>query len=463
MSGYFPFSAVKTEPLFIIFAIIKRNERTTSLFRKSIRLNILLLDKIPFTCYDDYSIIIIKEIIMNSKMLGFIVAFGMGLAVIGLYELVYIQNRNQKKFQTDCLNMLEDFKEESSDNRHEYDILNNALIKKLDKVSTKFDKTVDELAKFRTEIAPLVNAECEMTPVQAALRISTLTDPILRYKSVDIMARLGGKECTDRLRHLAENDPDKSVNAKALEELADMDTVSASKIARIHLKTKYGTARQGAAKILSKIANKDMVPFILDVLDSISIKDRDESYTFRYLFQTLEKLQLPETCKPISRILLKGDFSSWEYGFKALVESSTEKEICYILEILEKKPSNELKPGYLDYYILRDLGKFKDPRMTKFFITQLSSTSSSTRRYTAEALIAVQDPLAAQPLLNAYEKETYSRNKKIYESAFSEGFPGIVLNQDTKKFTLVPEIEMTKLLKKRKALIEKLNKKKAEK
>ena len=399
---------------------------------------------------------------MNSKALGFIVAFGLGLTVIGMYELVYIQNRNQKDFQKKCLGMLRDFKEESTDNRHEYDILNNALLKKLDRVSKKFDTTVDELAKFRAEIAPLTTAEAELTPVQAALRLSTLTDPTLRYKSVEIMARLGGKECTDRIRDLAEHDPVESVNSKALDELADLDTSSALRIARIHLKTKYGSRRKGSAEILSKIADKKMAPVILEVLDTISITDRDESYTIRYLFKALEKLRLPETCKPIYNILLKGDFHYWEYGFRALLKCATEKEVSYILDILEKKPSRELNPGRLDYYILRDLGDFKDPRMTQFLITHLSSSSSSTRRYTFQALLVAEDPLAAPHLLKAYENETYSSNKKKYKKAFSRGFPGIVPDPDSGEFKLVPEKEMTELLKKRKARIEKLNRRNAE-
>ncbi len=306
-------------------------------------------------------------------------------------------------------------------------------------------KGISSLSEAMTRPRP-IEAEPVGDAMRAAIMLSRLTNEQCRYHAAEILGCLGGKDAETRLLQMATEERSEQAQSSAFRALATMQSDKLMPLAIRLLKNGTLAQKRAAAGSMSQSAQPKHLPDLIQALEQLKGKDHQVAQIRYSLYQIFRRLGDPRACKVLSRAIEEEQTSSSykQEALRAFVLSMTNREVPLFLRTVARMEELH-SSGYSSSNLTRALGALRDPRLGPFLVQLLSSSSSYTNRYVCEALKLTADPSVAAELCKRHD-DPNGKAKKELAVLLKGGYPGVVYDEKTKRFSVVGEDEMKKLM-----------------
>lgn len=291
-----------------------------------------------------------------------------------------------------------------------------------------------------------------ITPIDAALVLSQLSSERIRHEAATILGELGGEKATARLVALAETDPESDVRHQALEVLGQIGHPDFDRMVLAEAAEGEMAHRIGALRLLERGTPAKYVPELLDMLQGLRGGHGHVVEMRGLIYGLLARVHDP---KIVPQLLALAEEETDSYRkrtlFAAIRSNMTRDNVPAVCAMLAGLSNDDLNNGYGELrHMFQRFAAMGDWRVTPTLIQMLKTTTHSTlRRYMLETLDKLQDPLAAEFLVE-YEPKSDSSAKSMIQKML-DGYPGVV--KEGKGFARVDDEAWAELMKQRKARI----------
>ena len=330
---------------------------------------------------------------------------------------------------------------------------------------TQLQQTLAGLQQTNEQIADLSRAlsgpsrerEALVNSSEAAVLLSTLSDPEIRRNATRILERLSDERADARLVELAKNDADTDVRALALQALRRKNSPLVGDVVIEMLTGGRAAERRVAASVLREMPDRRYTKTVVEELGKTAMADANGRAVATDLVLFLKQTADASAADTLFALLAQEPETKRAHMLaEALIACTDRRHLPLLVKALQSrrgKPAS-IAPHDPIVPLLDALAEHNDRRATKAVLPYLLSDNSYIQRAAVTAAVQLRDPVAAEALVDAYGK-LGSYNKLRIQRAFVKGYPGVVFDKEKEEAKLVPEDDLQQLIEERNAALKK--------